>query len=188
MADKSGFIFVVSAGLFCASAQGNPTSELASAEVFQVLLQVPDQPPAISDTDFSSESAEQIVQYPAGTSVDKLTAVDLFKGQDSDDMPGLVISGRGEISGFGDAGIDLLDGWTDYVGSSNSAWLAASSGAPDPAELGFWSFTASPEMLRNDLVPSVLVIPLPGAFAAAASTVALVGVWQVVQQFLRRRL
>ena len=64
--------------------------------------------------------------------------------------------------GFGDLGIELLDGWPTYVEQHLSQWMQETKG-----DIGFWSYTIVREVPAAGRPPTV---PLPPALPAAGAT------------------
>lgn len=87
-----------------------------------------------------------------------------------------------EFEGFGDGGIELVDGWPTFIEEDVEGWMANTRrdlDDPDaPGHIGFWNYTVVAEL---DDRPSE--VPLPPAFLAAGAL--LVGV--VGRSELRRR-
>jgi hypothetical protein len=72
------------------------------------------------------------------------------------------------VEGFGDFGIELLDGWPSFVESVVDGWIRNTSPSQDPASpdygtgrIGFWNYTVVAELPKNypDELPPV--VPLP---------------------------
>jgi hypothetical protein len=73
------------------------------------------------------------------------------------------------VDGFGDIGIELLDGWPTFVQSDVDGWIAnTNTGSAKPGEgrIGFWSYTVVREL--TGYPQDVPVIPLPAAVPVAA--------------------
>jgi hypothetical protein len=74
-----------------------------------------------------------------------------------------------EVAGFGDFGIELIDGWPTFVESDVPGWIDNTNG-----DIGFWSYTVVQELPNYpSQSPSV---PLPPAAWAGAATMGLIGV------------
>jgi hypothetical protein len=82
-----------------------------------------------------------------------------------------------DFKGFGDLGIELLDGWPTYVQEHLSQWITETRG-----EVGFWSYTIVRELPAAGRPPTV---PLPPALPAAGAT--LLGL-AATAYYRRRRL
>ena len=80
------------------------------------------------------------------------------------------------FEGFGDFGIELVDGWPTYVGQDVAGWIANTSrdqGNPDaPGHIGFWTYTVVAEL---DGPPAAVPLPaaLPVGLAGLAGVVVL---------------
>jgi hypothetical protein len=61
-----------------------------------------------------------------------------------------------DFNGFGDLGIELLDGWPTHVEQHVSQWMQETKG-----EVGFWSYTIVRELPAPGRPPTV--VPLPPA-------------------------
>jgi hypothetical protein len=68
-----------------------------------------------------------------------------------------------DFKGFGDLGIELLDGWPTYVDEHLSQWMQETKG-----EVGFWSYTIVRELPAAGGPPTA--VPLPPALPAAGGT------------------
>jgi hypothetical protein len=83
-----------------------------------------------------------------------------------------------KVAGFGDIGIELLDGWPTFVESDVDGWLQNTGGGVDPenpsavpetGNIGFWSYTITRELPGYpDTIP---VIPLPAAAPVAGALI-----------------
>jgi hypothetical protein len=99
-----------------------------------------------------------------------------------------------KFEGFGDFGIELLDGWPTYVEKHRDAWLAQTSGLPaggpppETGHIGFWSYTVVSELQGYPQVtPPISVIPLPPALATGAVTIGVIGVGMLGRRLRNRR-
>ena len=75
-----------------------------------------------------------------------------------------------EFQGFGDVGIEILDGWPSYVEQNRDTWLRETN-----SSIGFWSYTVVRELPNYPAVvppPPANAIPLPAAFPIGAITLA----------------
>jgi hypothetical protein len=85
------------------------------------------------------------------------------------------------VSGFGDVGIELLDGSPTYVSQHLDTWLRETSG-----HIGFWNYTVSKELPGYpDRVPP---IPVPLPAAVPATLIALAVVVPTIHIARRRRV
>jgi len=66
-----------------------------------------------------------------------------------------------KFDGFGDFGIELLDGWPSFVEQDVSGWIKNTNG-----KIGFWSYTIVSE-LRDFPGPTPQPIPVRGVVPAA---------------------
>ena len=74
------------------------------------------------------------------------------------------------FEGFGDGGIELVDGWPTYIESDVQGWIENTNrDEGDPrGHIGFWSYTVVAEL---DAAPPV-GIPLPAALPAGVGVMA----------------
>ncbi len=67
------------------------------------------------------------------------------------------------FDGFGDFGIELLDGWPTFVEQDIDGWIANTNG-----KIGFWSYTVVAEV-----PPPPGAVPLPAGFSAGLAGLSL---------------
>ena len=87
-----------------------------------------------------------------------------------------------EFEGFGDVGIELVDGTPTLVEADVPGWLQNTN-----SSIGFWNYTVVRELPNYPAVippPPANAIPLPAAFPAGALTIAGI---LVARRILRRR-
>jgi hypothetical protein len=93
-----------------------------------------------------------------------------------------------EVSGFGEFGIELIDGWPSYVERDVEGWFRNTNGGasetealPPPVEgfIGFWGYTVVEEL--DGYPASAVLIPLP-------AVVPLAGLGIASAYLLRRRI
>jgi hypothetical protein len=86
-----------------------------------------------------------------------------------------------DVHGFGDMGIELIDGWPTFIEDDVQGWMDNTGG-----EIGFWSYTVVAELPGYpDVLPPPAAIPLPAALPAAGVTACLVLAVRTVRR--RRR-
>ena len=73
------------------------------------------------------------------------------------------------FNGFGDIGIELLDGWPGFVEQDVPGWIHNTNG-----RIGFWNYTVTSEV---SLVPQPEPQPIPLNAMLPASIVMLAGLW-----------
>ena len=79
------------------------------------------------------------------------------------------------FEGFGDGGIELVDGWPTFIESDVQGWIENTNREDgDPrGHIGFWSYTVVAEL---DGPPTG--IPLPGALPGGLLGLLALGVWR----------
>jgi hypothetical protein len=81
-----------------------------------------------------------------------------------------------KVNGFGDLGIEILDGWPTYVHDNRDTWLNQTNG-----QIGFWSYTVVKELPNYD-PRNPTAVPLPPAALIGGLMMAGVGGWRVISQ------
>lgn len=77
------------------------------------------------------------------------------------------------FEGFGDGGIELVDGWPGFIEQDVAGWIANTRRDPDaPGHIGFWSYTVVAEF-DGDAAPPGVPLP-PGAHAGGLMLACLV--------------
>jgi hypothetical protein len=84
------------------------------------------------------------------------------------------------VTGFGDVGIELLDGWPTFVNADVDGWMRNTGGpGGDGGKIGFWSYTVVKELPGyaggGGTPPAV---PLPPAAWAGGATMAAMAAWR----------
>ena len=70
-----------------------------------------------------------------------------------------------DFEGFGDFGIELVDGWPTYLESDVQGWIANTKrDDPNVGHIGFWNYTVVAELPNG----SPVTIPLPAGAATGA--------------------
>ena len=75
------------------------------------------------------------------------------------------------VHGFGDLGIELIDGWPTFIENDVPGWMSNTAG-----EIGFWSYTVVSELGGYPAIipPPAAAVPLPPALPAALATLGAV--------------
>ena len=70
-----------------------------------------------------------------------------------------------KFEGFGDAGLELVDGWPSFVEEDVAGWIANTrrdhENPDDPGHIGFWNYTVLSEIGADSSPPPA--VPLPAA-------------------------
>jgi hypothetical protein len=82
-----------------------------------------------------------------------------------------------QVTGFGDFGIELLDGWPTFVNDDVDGWMKNTGGpGGQGGKIGFWSYTVVRELPNYaDGGGTPPAVPLPPAALIGAATMAMVG-------------
>lgn len=84
------------------------------------------------------------------------------------------------FEGFGDSGVELVDGWPSFVQQDVGGWMANTRRDPDdpdaPGHIGFWNYMVVAELDADGTpLPPPVGVPLPpGAYAGGLLLVGLV--------------
>ena len=77
----------------------------------------------------------------------------------------------GKFEGFGDGGIELVDGWPTFIEQDVEGWMANTRRDPEdpdaPGHIGFWNYTVVAELDADGTpLPPAAGVPLPpGVYA-----------------------
>ena len=75
-----------------------------------------------------------------------------------------------KFEGFGDAGLELIDGWPGFIEQDVAGWIANTSrdqtNPDEPGHIGFWNYSVVAEIGADGSPPPA--VPLPGAVYVGA--------------------
>ncbi len=92
------------------------------------------------------------------------------------------------VHGFGDMGIELLDGWPTYVAQNRASWFSNTGAVPETGRIGFWSYTVVAELPSHSPIPPAAMIPLPSGLSGGIITVGLIGVGWAYRRYRKARV
>jgi len=76
------------------------------------------------------------------------------------------------VNGFGDVGIEILDGWPGYVDQHLDEWIQQTNG-----QVGFWNYTIVQELPNYDPARPP-VVPSPASVWSGGIVLVGMGVWR----------